>query len=45
MAITVTSGRITLMQYNTTTNMIAFNVLPDQMSVSLWKMQCAMVTL
>jgi len=34
MAITVTSGRITLMQYNTTTNMIAFNVLPDQMSVS-----------
>ena len=34
MAITVTSGRITLMQYNTVTDMIAFTVSPDEMSPS-----------
>lgn len=34
MSITVTSGRITLMQYNTLTNMIAFIVSPDEMSPS-----------
>lgn len=34
MAIVTTTGRITLMQYNTLTNMIAFTVLPDEMSPS-----------
>lgn len=34
MSITVTSGRITLMQYNTVTNMITFTVSPDEMSPS-----------
>ncbi|WP_222889572.1 hypothetical protein [Enterobacter sp. C2] len=34
MSISVTIGRVTLMQYNTLTNMIAFTVVPDEISPS-----------
>lgn len=34
MSISVTIGQVTLMQYNTLTNMVAFSVAPDEMSPS-----------